>query len=102
MQAKLGRNFRVQSYRALIDAPESQMKEILDFIGLPWEEAVLRPESSPVAIRTASVAQVREGVNRNGIDRWQNYEAYLQPLIHALGGWEWIHNWEERDRALWR
>lgn len=100
-QKKLGDRFRMQSYRALVEDTPSQMKEILAFMGLPWTDDVLHPENSPLTIRTASVLQVREGVNLKGLERWKNYEAQLQPLIKALGGWDWIHEWERRDLRLW-
>lgn len=101
MKSKLGCSFRMQSYREIVDNSEMQLREILAFLELPLEESVFNPEASPIMVKTASVAQVRQGVNRKGLGRWHDYEDFLQPLIHALGGWDWIHAWEEQDRALW-
>jgi len=36
-------------------------------------------------VRTASAEQVRRPINREGIDLWREYEAWLGPLKQALG-----------------
>lgn len=94
---KLGARFHMQSYRALVQDPEYQIKGVLDTLGLAWESSVLAPNRSDLAMKTASVMQVREDINQKGLERWRNYEAYIQPMIDALGGWGWIRDWEEKD-----
>ncbi|MFW8636513.1 tetratricopeptide repeat-containing sulfotransferase family protein [Cribrihabitans pelagius] len=98
-QPKLGSRLRVQSYRALVEAPEPQMRAILAHLEMDWNPACLSPEASDQAVKTASVMQVRKGINRKGLDKWKPYEAELAPLIAALGGWKWIREWEARDAA---
>jgi hypothetical protein len=97
---KLGPDLRLQSYRALVTQPEAQLRDILDFLGLPWEPRCLMPEASDTAILTASSLQVRQGLNTDGLGKWRQYEAELAPLIAALGGWDWIAQWQARDDAL--
>lgn len=96
---KLGSRLRLQSYRALVEDTEAQMRAILAHLGQEWHPACLSPQDSGQVVRTASVLQVREGINRKGLGRWKPYEAELAPLIAALGGWEWIREWEELDTA---
>lgn len=96
----LGPDLRLQSFSALVRNPEQQMRHILRHAGLDWHPDCLRPEDTDRAILTASSQQVREGINRKGLGKWTRYKAQLAPLIDALGGWGWIHDWEARDAAL--
>ena len=98
-KGNLGDQLRIQSYRALVQAPEQQMKEINDHLGLDWDQECLTPQHSEDALKTASVLQVREGINQKGIGKWKRFETELAPLIEALGGWHWIRAWEEEDAA---
>lgn len=99
-RAKLGDSLRMQSYRALVETPEPQIRALLEHAGLPWEDACLTPEKAGGAVRTASVLQVRERINRRGLGKWHNYEAQLAPLIEALGGAGRVAEWERQDAAL--
>jgi hypothetical protein len=63
---------------------ESQVTSILDYCGLPFESACLDFHKTERAVRTASSEQVRQPLYQSGVDHWQNYEAYLEPLIDNL------------------
>ena len=91
---------RIQSYRALVDAPEQELRAICSLAELPWDPAVLTPEAASHVQRTHSMMQVREGINRKGLDRWKHYEAQLDPLRSALGGAGYLAIWEARDAAM--
>lgn len=95
--AKLGGAYRRQSYRALVEDAESQVRALVDHVGLEWNAACLAPEEGKSMARTASMYQIREGINRKGLDKWQPYESELAPLVEALGGQEWIDAWEAQD-----
>lgn len=97
---KLGNRLRLQSYRALVEQPEQQLRQILDHLDLEWNPACLRPEDYSGAVNTASLVQIREGINTKGLGKWNRYESELAPLVDALGGWDWIREWEQRDAAL--
>lgn len=97
---KLGDRLHLQSYRKLVEHTEPQMRRILDQLGLAWDPACLSPQSSDRMVITASILQVREDVNRSGLAKWKRFESQLKPLIKALGGWDWIKEWEARDAAL--
>ncbi len=99
-QSKLGDSLRVQSYRALVTDTEHQMRAILSHLGMPWDPACLSPENSDLALVTAYAHKVRAGVGTSGLDKWRKFESQLAPLIEALGGWDWIKAWEERDASL--
>jgi tetratricopeptide (TPR) repeat protein len=79
-----GRVHRV-IHEKLVDDPEGQVGALLDYLGLPFEEACLRFHENKRAVRTASSEQVRRPINRDGMDQWRPYEQWLDPLKDALG-----------------
>lgn len=74
---------RLQSYEALVAAPEAQIRELLDFCGLPFDPACLEPHLAARSTRTASAAQVRQPI-RPGTARGARYGALLDSLRRAL------------------
>jgi tetratricopeptide (TPR) repeat protein len=78
-------------HEELVERPEAEIRRLLDYLGLPFEEACLHSHRNPRAVRTASSEQVRRPINREGIGRWRSYEPWLGPLKAALGpvldGW---------------
>ncbi|MEA3011628.1 MAG: hypothetical protein QOD42_173 [Sphingomonadales bacterium] len=72
-------------YEAMIEDPESEVRRLLDYLGLPFEPACLAFHENARAVRTASSEQVRRPINREGLGQWRPYEAWLGPLKEALG-----------------
>jgi tetratricopeptide (TPR) repeat protein len=71
-------------YEELTRAPEAVIREIIAGCGLAWDEACLRPESNPRAVRTPSKWQARQPIYRNSVARWRRYEPWLgelRPLV---------------------
>jgi tetratricopeptide (TPR) repeat protein len=79
-----GRVHRV-SYETLIEAPEREVRRLLDYCGLPFDERCLRFYENERAVRTPSAEQVRQPLYRDGIEQWHKYDAWLGPLKDALG-----------------
>ncbi|MGH8090521.1 MAG: sulfotransferase [Rudaea sp.] len=75
---------RTLRYEALVADPETQIRELLDFCGLPFDAACLRPHEVERSIRTASASQVREPIRRDTA-RTGKYGALLDPLRKELG-----------------
>lgn len=72
------------SYEALVDDFEAQTRALIDFVGLPWDDAVLDFHTTERAVKTASVTQVRQPLYKTSKARWKSYEAHLQPLLDVL------------------
>ena len=85
-------------YDLFVESPEQQSKRLVEFMGLDWDAACLRPNESNVAVFTASISQVREPVHTRSRERWKRYERWLPPLIEAMGGMDWVN--AEYSRAL--
>ena len=94
---KLPDQLRIQSYQELVTAPEPQIRALLKHTNLAWQDECLAPQDVVGAIRTASVEQVREKINTKALGKWEPYQEHLQPLVDALGGPEWIRNWQTMD-----
>jgi tetratricopeptide (TPR) repeat protein len=73
-------------YGDLVADPETQARRLLEFCGMPWDDACLRPEHSGRPIRTASRLQARQPVHRTSVGRAGPYRDYLGPLVAALAG----------------
>jgi Flp pilus assembly protein TadD len=73
-------------YEDLVTDPERHVRRIIDFCGLPWDEACLNFYSSERKVRTASVNQVRRPMYVSSIGRWRLYGKHLAPLYAEFEG----------------
>lgn len=64
---------------------EGSARQMIDFIGLPWDEACLRFYEGERNVQTISKWQVRQPVYRSSVQRWKRYGEKVNPLIDALG-----------------
>jgi tetratricopeptide (TPR) repeat protein len=72
-------------YEDVVDDLEGQARRLIDYCGLPWDDACLSFHKTRRAVKTASATQVRKPLFRSSLQRWRRYEARLGPLLHALG-----------------
>jgi predicted Zn-dependent protease len=79
-----GRIHRV-IYERVVEDTEAQVRRLLDYCGLPFEEGCLRFFENERPVRTPSSEQVRQPIYREGMDQWRHYEEWLDPLKAALG-----------------
>jgi len=79
-----GRVYRVQ-YEDMVADTENQIRRLLDYCGLDFEEACLHFYETERAVRTPSSEQVRQPIYTKGVEQWRNFEPYLDPLKEALG-----------------
>jgi hypothetical protein len=72
-------------HERLIADPEAEVRALLDYLGLPFDEACLRFHETKRPIRTASSEQVRRPISSEGADQWRRFEQWLDPLKAGLG-----------------
>lgn len=72
-------------YESMVADTETEVRRLLDYLGLPFEPACLAFYNNDRAVRTASSEQVRQPIFRDGLDPWKNFEPWLGPLVTALG-----------------
>jgi hypothetical protein len=79
-----GRIFRIHHEKLVTDT-EHTVRALLDFCGLPFEEACLQFHQNKRSVRTASSEQVRQPISAEGLAQWRHFEPWLSPLKQALG-----------------
>ena len=79
-----GRVHRV-IYENLVANPETEVRRLLDYVGLPFEEECLRFHENRRFVATLSADQVSVPLYTSGIGYWRHYEKWLDPLKKALG-----------------
>jgi predicted Zn-dependent protease len=79
-----GRVHRVY-YERLVEDTETEVRRLLAYCGLPFEESCLRSHATDRAVRTASSEQVRQPIYVDGLHHWRRFEDWLEPLKKVLG-----------------
>ncbi len=79
-----GEIFTVQ-YEDLVMEQEKVSKQMIEYLGLEWDEKCLDFHNNERDVRTISNMQVRKPMYKNSMNRWKHYEKHLQPLIELLG-----------------
>lgn len=82
-------------YEDLIDDAERQVRRMLNYIGLPWDDAVLNHQNLEREVKTASVWQVRQPIYKTSRDKWRRYADFLEPLETELN-----KSWSEPNKYL--
>lgn len=72
-------------YEDVVADTEAQVRRILDYCGLPFEQACVDFHTTQREVRTASSEQVRQPINTKGLEAWKPFEPWLDPLKTALG-----------------
>ena len=93
-----GKILHVQ-HEDVLDDLDGQVRRMLDYLGLPFEQACLDFHETERAVRTASSAQVRQPLNRKGVGAWRPFEPYLDPLKQALGAHYDAARYQQDDPA---
>ena len=71
-------------YERLVEDTESEIRRMLDYCGLTFEEGCLRFWETDRAVLTPSAEQVRRPIYRDAVGQWRNFEPWLGPLKAAL------------------
>lgn len=71
-------------YDKLVEHPEIQVRKLLEFLNLSWDEECLNFHKLKNRVKTASVWQIRQPLYRGSSGRWRNYEEQVKPLINYL------------------
>lgn len=72
-------------YEDMVSNPEAEVRRLLDYLGLPFEEGCLRFYETKRTVLTPSAEQVRKPISGEAVDHWRHYEPWLGTLIRSLG-----------------
>jgi hypothetical protein len=71
-------------YESLVSDQENISRQLVSFCGLKWHDDCLKFHEHERFAATASYDQVRKPIYKTSVNRWKNYEKYIQPLTNAL------------------
>ena len=83
-RAVLGERYIEVVYEDLVADQEQQTRQLLDRVGLDFEDACLNFDKNRAPTATASNIQVREKAHTRSVQRWKRFERQLQPLREYL------------------
>ncbi len=64
-------------YETMVTDTEAQIRRLIDFVGLPWDECCLDFHSSGRSVQTLSRWQVRQPMHTKSVGRWRNYAQWF-------------------------
>jgi tetratricopeptide (TPR) repeat protein len=81
-QGKL--NYYPLRYETFVQNQREETQKLLDFLGLPFEEACLSFHQSKRFANTASYAQVTQKLYDSSVGRYKHYLEFMQPVLPVL------------------
>ena len=73
------------NYETLTEDPINEIKNLISYLDLKWEEECLKFYNNPRIVKTASSLQVRQKIYRGSSRKWLNYSQFLNKLEKELG-----------------
>lgn len=72
-------------YERVVADTEGEVRGILDWLGLPWDEACLRYYESGRVVQTASWDQATRPIYPSSVGRYRKYLEAMKPTVATLG-----------------
>ena len=95
-RAGLALNVHPLRYEDLIAQPEAEMRSLVGFLGLTWDERLLdhrRTAARRGTIVTPSYAQVTQPLYRGAAGRWERYRPQMRDVLPVLAPWAERHGY---------
>ena len=73
------------NYETLTEDPINEIKNLISYLDLEWEDECLKFYNNPRIVKTASSLQVRQKIYRGSSRKWLNYSQFLNKLEKELG-----------------
>ncbi|MDA9799272.1 tetratricopeptide repeat protein [Luminiphilus sp.] len=81
---ELGERIYDLDYDGLTLNPKPEIRALIDYLELAWEDACLAPEGNARSVATASNIQVRQGIYTGSSQQWKHYGPYLKGAFDSL------------------
>ncbi len=73
------------NYETLTEDPINEIRNLISYLDLKWEDECLKFYNNPRIVKTASSLQVRQKIYRGSSRKWLNYSQFLNKLEKDLG-----------------
>lgn len=80
-------NARIEvRYEDMVTDLESVSRRVLEFLGLPWDDRVLRfnEHARQKLVRSPTYSDVTKPVFKSAVGRWRHYQKHLEPWLPKL------------------
>lgn len=73
-------------YEDVVVDLEREARKILEFLGLPWDERILKfyEHARTKMVRSPTYKDVTQPVYQRAVGRWQHYAEHLEPILDKL------------------
>lgn len=80
---------KIVRHEALVEDFDAAVREVCDFLGLPWSDAMrdFAQKGRDRAVATPSGVQLARGLSAEGVGAWRRYREQLAPVLPALAPW---------------
>lgn len=68
-------------YESLVADKENVTRQVIEFCGLPWDDACLHHDQKTTAVATPSRWQARQPIYKTSVEKWRNYEPWLGAFL---------------------
>ena len=74
------------NYEKLTREQDAETRNLIQDLGLDWEDSCLAPQKNKRSVRTASQQQVRKKVYQGSSQAWHKYEKFLNGVFDTFEG----------------
>ncbi len=71
-------------YEQLTVNQETETRQLIEYLGLDWDESCLSPQNNTRSVTTASNLQVRQKVYQGSSEQWKKYQPFLNGAFDGL------------------
>ena len=79
-EALLPNSIHEVKYEKIIENPNNEIKKIIEFCGLSWEEKCLKFYKNKTPIKTMSTAQARQPIYKSSVNSFERFSPFLSEL----------------------
>ena len=83
-KTKLSDRIYELDYEKLTLYQEKEIRQLIEFLDLEWDEKCLSPQNNSRSVNTASSLQVRNKIYQGSSEQWKKYEPYLNGAFDSL------------------
>lgn len=81
---KLSKRIYNLDYELLTVNQESETRQLIEYLGLDWDENCLSPQNNTRSVATASNVQVRQKIYKGSSEQWKKYQPFLNGALDGL------------------